>query len=125
LTKETEVIGQNKEALTRFRQAVRALVSEKLKDGLSMDDALEGLAGKWNPLFDAKARQDLVADVNALVRDFARPIRTNLQARPPDARRIDALAEQLSTSKSLAKIAKKEPLKRYIELYILKCLREM
>ena len=119
------MIGPNKETLTRFRQAVRSLVSEMLKGGLSMDDALERLAEKWNPLFDPRARGDLVADVNALVRDFTRPIRTNIQTRPPDAHRIEALAEQLTTSKSLTKIAKKEPLKRYIELYILKCLSEV
>lgn len=64
-------------------------------------------------------------DVNALVRDFLRPIRASFQRSPPDSKRIGALAEQLSASKSLAKIVKREPLKRYIELYILRCLSEI
>jgi hypothetical protein len=65
------------------------------------------------------SRQDRVEDVNAVAHDFLRPIRSNLQAKPPDADRIHALADQLSASGSLAKIAKNEPLKRYRQLYIL------
>jgi hypothetical protein len=64
-----------------------------------------------------------VEDVNALVRDFLRPVRRSFLVRPPDLRRIRALAEQLSASKSLSKIKKREPLLRYIELYMVRCLQ--
>ena len=90
-----------------------------------MDVTLARLSDEWNPLFDSKARHNLVEDVNALVRDFMRPIRASLQAKPPDGQRVNDLAEQLSTSKSLARISKKEPLRRYLQLYILKCLGEV
>ena len=43
--------------------------------------------------------------------------------RPPDLKRIHALAEQLSASKSLAKIKKRDLLMRYIELYMVRCLQ--
>jgi hypothetical protein len=43
--------------------------------------------------------------------------------RPPDLKRIHALAEQLSTSKSLAQIKKRDVLMRYIELYMVRCLQ--
>ena len=124
------MIGPDKETITRFRQAVRKLVSEKLKDGTSIEDTLAALAEKWNPLFDPKARRDFLTDVNALVRDFLRPIRTSLQMgrldrQTLDAKRLDALAEQVATSQALAKIAKREPLRRYVQLYILKCLGEV
>ena len=41
---------------------------------------------------------------------------------PPDLERIKSLAAQLVDAKSLTKIKKKEPLQRYIELYMVKCL---
>ena len=87
--------------------------------------SIECLAEKWNPLFDSDGRKNLVEDVNALVRDFLRPIRASFQRNPPDSKRIEVLAEQLSMSGTLAEITKKGPLKRYIELYILRCLNEV
>jgi hypothetical protein len=64
-----------------------------------------------------------VEDVNALVRDFVRPVRKSFLARPPDLKRIHALAEQLSVSKALTQIKKREPLLRYLELYMVRCLQ--
>jgi hypothetical protein len=64
-----------------------------------------------------------VEDVNALIRDFLRHIRRSLTERLPDVNRIHALADQLSMSKSLAQIKKRDILTRDIELYIVRCLR--
>jgi hypothetical protein len=84
---------------------------------------LSELAEKWNPLYASEQKQNLVEDVNSLVRDFLRPVRRSFLTRPPDLKRIHALAEQLSTSKSLAKIKKRDVLMRYIELYMVRCLQ--
>jgi hypothetical protein len=125
LGEEALMQRRDKENLPRFRESVRSLISQYLPAGGSIDSELEQLAEKWNPLFDTLNRRNLVDDVNALVRDFVRPVRGSLQMKPPDSERIQALAKQLSTSKSLAKITKKEPLRRYIELYILKSLDQV
>jgi hypothetical protein len=114
--------GQDKEDLVRYRKSVQLLISLNVPKGRSLDSLLEDLAEKWNPLFDTQQKRDLVEDVNALVRDYIRPIRRSFLVKPPDANRIHALAEQLSASKSLAKIKKREALVRYIELYMVKCL---
>lgn len=114
-----------KETLLRFRRNVRTLLSAYVPEGDRVDDVLDRLSEKWNPLFDNADRRNLVEDVDALVRDFVRPIRSAFQKNPPDSARIQALAERVATSKNLARIAKKEPLKRYVELYILKCLSEI
>jgi hypothetical protein len=90
--------------------------------GRTIDGTLAELTEKWNPLLAADQKRNLVQDVNALVRDFLRPIRRSFLVRPPDLKRIHALAEQLSASKSLEKIKKKDPLKRYLELYMIRCL---
>jgi hypothetical protein len=87
-----------------------------------VDRTLEQLVDRWNPLIDPGPKQDLVKDVNALARDFLRPIRRSLVAQPPDASRIASLAEQLAASRSLAQIGNREPLLRYLSLYMLQSL---
>ena len=114
--------GLDKEHLVRYRKSVQSLVPQYVPAGRSLDGLLEELAEKWNPLFDPQQRQDLVEDVNALVRDFIRPLRKSFLVKPPDPSRIRGLAEQLSGSRSLTKISKKDSLLRYLELYVVRCL---
>ncbi|MGO9410284.1 MAG: hypothetical protein ACLQCB_05970 [Spirochaetia bacterium] len=73
-------------------------------------------------LFDTQGKHNLVEDVNALVRDYMRPLRHSFQMKPPDMNRLHALAEQLSASKGLMRITKKSPLIRYLEMFMLKSL---
>jgi len=115
----------DKESVLRYRKTVQSLVPRFVPAGKSVDGVLDELAEKWNPLFDSRQRQDLVEDVNALVRDFLRPLRQSFVQRCPDPDRIRGLAEQLSRSGSLARIAKKDALVRYLELYVVRCLDMM
>jgi hypothetical protein len=108
--------------LSRYRKSVQSLISRYVPAGKSLESLLEELSEKWNPLFDSQQRRDLIEDVNALVRDFLRPLRHSFLLKPPDPTRIRGLAEQLSGSKSLTKIVKKDPLIRYLELYVVRCL---
>ena len=117
--------GLDKESVLRYRKNVQILFPRLVPAGKSVDGVLEELAEKWNPLFDSQQRQDLVEDVNALVRDFLRPLRQSFFQRCPDPDRVRGLAEQLSRSGSLAKIAKKDALIRYLELYVVRCLDMM
>ena len=119
---DVTMAGRDKEDLLGYRKSVQLLISQYVPKGKSLDIMLEDLAEKWNPLFDTQQKRDLVEDVNALVRDYIRPIKRTFLVKPPDANRIHALAEQLSASKSLSKIKKKEALVRYIELYMVTCL---
>ncbi len=111
-----------RDAQARYRRALILLRDRFVPIGKNVDAALEELAEKWNPLFADGPKRELVDDVNALVRDFLRPVKRSLLSGTPDPQRIHALAEQLCGSKSLVKIKKKEPLLRYLELYIIKCL---
>ncbi len=106
-----------------YKRSVQSLVSQYVPKGSTIDATLADLAEKWNPLYASAQKKNLVEDVNALVRDFLRPIRRSFLVRPPDLKRIHALAEQLSTSKSLAQIKKRDVLMRYIELYMVRCLQ--
>ena len=113
----------DRENLLRYKRSVLSLVSQYVPKGSTIDATLSELAEKWNPLFASAQKKNLVEDVNALVRDFLRPVRRSFLAQPPDLKRIHALAEQLSASKALAQIKKRDPLMRYIELYMIRCLQ--
>lgn len=119
---ERAAAASEREALARYRRSIQLLRDRYVPMGKNLDKALDELAEKWNPLFAEQPKKDLVEDVNALVRDFLRPIKRTMLSAAPDINRIRALADQLCGSKSLAKIKKKELLKRYIELYMIKCL---
>jgi hypothetical protein len=106
----------------RYRKAIQLLRDRFVPLGRDIEYALDELSEAWNPLYAEAPKRELVEDVNALVRDFLRPVKRTLLTAPPTAQRIQSLAEQLSASKSLSKIRKKEPLKRYIELYMIKSL---
>jgi hypothetical protein len=113
----------DKASQLRYKRSIQSLVSTYVPAGATIDGTLSELADKWNPLFAAAQKKNLVEDVNALVRDFLRPVRKSFLVRPPDLKRIHSLAEQLSTSKSLAQIKKRDVLMRYIELYMIRCLQ--
>jgi len=123
VTEEAAPKAPNRENLFRYRRSVQSLISQYVPKGSTIDATLADLAEKWNPLYASAQKRNLVEDVNALVRDFLRPVRRSFLARPPDLKRIHALAEQLSTSKSLAQIKKRDVLMRYIELYMVRCLQ--
>jgi hypothetical protein len=123
VTEEAASKAANKENLLRYRRSVQSLISQYVPKGSTIDGTLADLADKWNPLYASAQKKDLVEDVNALVRDFLRPIRRSFLVRPPDLNRIHALAEQLSGSKSLVQIKKRDLLMRYIELYMVRCLQ--
>ena len=109
--------------LLAYRRSIQALLSQYVPKGRTVEATLSELSEKWNPLYAVEQKQNLVEDVNSLVRDFLRPVRRSFLTRPPDLKRIHALAEQLSRSQSLAKIKKKDFLMRYIELYMVRCLQ--
>jgi hypothetical protein len=110
-------------SLLKYQRSIQSLVSTYVPAGSTIDATLDQLAEKWNPLYAAAQKQNLVEDVNSLVRDFLRPVRRSFLIQPPDLKRVHALAEQLSSSKSLAKIKKRDVLMRYIELYMIRCLQ--
>jgi hypothetical protein len=117
------ISARNPQDKANLLRSIQSLVSQYVPEGKTIDATLGELAEKWNPLFATEQKKNLVEDVNALVRDFLRPIQLSILARPPDVKRIHSLAEQLSTSKSLAQIKKRDILMRYIELYMIRCLQ--
>ena len=119
------MVGLDKEQIARYRKNIQSLVFQHVPDGKSLDGFLKELAEKWNPLYDDQQRKNLIEDINALVRDFIRPLKRSFFLKPPDSTRINDLAKQLSMSKNLTKITKRDALIRYLELYVIRCLDAM
>jgi hypothetical protein len=110
--------------LAAYRKAVQELKLRFVGKEKSLPERLGELAQKWNPLYDSQARTDLVEDVNSMIRDFLRGLRRGFRVKPPDAERIQVLAEQLSQNRAFDRIKRKDLFLHYIEIYMIKLLGE-
>ena len=109
-----------------YAAAVRNLKKQFLgSESANLNQSLEELSEKWNPLYDEQARSNLVEDVNSLIRDFIRSKKKLFMKYPPDAKRISSLSEDLVNKTSNVGIKKQEPYKQYVELYIIKLLENI
>ena len=113
-----------KAQLAAYRKAVARCKEHFVGKGLTMEQNLADLTAKWNPLYDTGAKQNLVEDVNSMIRDYLRSLKRGFKVQPPDVQRIQNLAKTLAQNKSFNKIKKKEYLLRYIEIYMIKLLGE-
>ena len=107
-----------------FRRQVYRLKEQFVGKGVSVETRLAELSEKWNPLYDPKAKADLVEDVNCLVRDYLRSLKRGLLISPPDAARIHNMSALLVQNKALEKIPKKDILEKYLEIYIIHLLQQ-
>ncbi len=110
--------------LAVYRNAVQRLKVQFVGADKTVPERLGELAEKWNPLYDPKARTDLVEDVNAMIRDYLRSLRRGFRLKPPDAARLQALSAQISRNQAFDRIKRKDLFLRYIEVYMIKILGE-
>ncbi len=116
--------ARNQRQHVAFRKAVHDLKEKYSAEYGPPDKTMGELIHQWNKLLDPGAKKDLVEDVNSLTRDYLRSIKRSLAASPPDKKRISSLADTLIANKALSGIKEKEPLKEYLELYMVKILSE-
>jgi hypothetical protein len=107
-----------------LRTSINETAAVLIPKGKTLDGALTELEGRWGILQDAKAKKNLIEDVNALIRDRLR--RTlRLQKSPritPDALKRLAAAI-VAESPTLQNLGGREALVFYIELYIIKLVQ--
>jgi hypothetical protein len=113
-----------KEAVAKFRTQLETLKSSIIGAQANIDDLLDDLKEKWNPLFDAQAKDNLVEDVNSFIRDYIRSVKRTYRLRAPTPQQVREMAAHLSGNRHLQAIKKKETLRMYIEAYIIKVLEE-
>ncbi len=117
-------VGQ-KPVSAEYQEKVKEIARDFIPDGKSIDQAMKELVDQWNPLLDATAKKNLVEDVNSLVRDFLRRMRAGFRVAPPGPDRIRHMAGELAEKDAFSKIRRKQALRRYIELYMLKLLGKL
>lgn len=107
---------------TRFKEEVQALAERYIVPGGDLKKEMSALVSLWNPLLDPQAKNNLVEDVNSLVRDFLRRLKFLSRLQVPDQARFEKLAGELSRHDALSGIRDKEHLKEYIALYMLEIM---
>ena len=80
---------------------------------------------EWNDRIGKQNYENLAEDVNSLIRDYFRKVLRRLKADTFNAERISHLAEALVDTPSMMKIKNHPALKRYVELYILKIVKNL
>ncbi len=104
-----------------------ALEAEKqlVPETSSLDRELEGYLHEWNDRIGKQNFDNLTTDVNALIRDYLRKVLRTLKSETLTMARIRSLAESLVNSPSMMKIHNQPALQRYIELYLVKLVKNL
>jgi Ca2+-binding EF-hand superfamily protein len=91
--------------------------------GFTLDSYLEDLAARWSRLLNKQARENLVEDVNSLVRDNLRKtLRVQKQYKITRENLYQLAVSIVSHTPPLQSLNPKEALLTYIELYLVKLL---
>ena len=124
--KEEGESGYKKTADDRLNELQNSAIEAAailIPQGKSLDSTLNELASRWGLLLNKQAKQNLVEDVNTLVRDGLRRqlrIQKNIQVNKETLDRLTNLI--MDSSKGLLKISEQKILFQYIKLYLLKLL---
>ena len=118
----TEALKTRKAQAAAFRAAVQKLEQSFIPAGQTRESTMKQLIDRWNPILEPTAKQNLIEDVNSLVRDYLRRIRSGFRFKAPDAARIHNMAREVCEHEALKKIKKADLLKQYVELYMLMLL---
>jgi hypothetical protein len=124
---EPEILSSDDEnsiQKARYEADIASLISRYI-GAEDIQKELTALISLWNPLLDPKSKQNLVEDVNSLVRDFLRQRKYKARLRAPSPDQLEKLAKELSESKTLGAIRDKGHLREYITLYMLRVLHKV
>jgi hypothetical protein len=106
-----------------IQNAARDMEARMVPQGQTLDSYLAELETRWSRLLDKQARQNLVDDVNALVRDNLRQtirIRKKKQISPEN---LSEMATALiNRTPALRELSGQDSLHLYLELYMVKLL---
>lgn len=132
--KESEILKRRDEddsidpKNTRRRELRKLAVEiekEFVPESSTLDRELKGYMHEWNDRIGKQNYDNLGEDINSLIRDYFRKILRTLKADTFNAERICRLAEALVDTPSMMKIKNHPALKRYVELYIIKIVKNL
>ena len=119
LDEENQETGEYEEMLTEAKEIECAMVPIHH----TLDSYLEELKFRWGMLIDKQARENLVEDVNSLVRDNLRQtLRVQKHYKITRENLAELAANILNRTPSLNAVNSQDSLRIYIELYLVKLL---
>ncbi|MDR1024883.1 MAG: hypothetical protein LBL56_04090 [Treponema sp.] len=127
--KTGENIELKEEAVSRdhfkeFVNSVREMESQMIPIDRDIDSYLKELQNHWGQLLDPRAQQNLVEDVNALIRDNLRhSIRVWGKQRPSPAYLQDLAQGIVNGTPTLRNINSRDALLLYMQIYMVKILK--
>lgn len=106
-----------------IQNIARNIVRELVPPAQSLDDYLADLETRWSRLLNKQARQNLIEDVNALVRDHLRHSMRLHKTKKISPEGLGEIAANLiSRTPALRSLGAQDSLRLYLELYMVKLL---
>jgi hypothetical protein len=106
-----------------IQKIARNIANELVPQGQELDAYLAELEGRWSRLLNKQARQNLVEDVNALVRDHLRHAIRIHKTKKISAGGLNEMASALiARTPALGSLGELDSLHLYMELYMVKLL---
>ena len=118
-----EETARGKDESLEMLNAAREIEQAMVPQNHTLDSYLEELKIRWVRLIDKQARENLVEDVNSLVRDNLRQtLRVHKRYKITRENLVQLAANILDRTPSLHGLGGKDSLRTYIELYLVKLL---
>ena len=108
-----------------LRNAAKVIEDQLVPEGSTLERELSAYNHQWNRMLNKKHAMDLTEDVNSLIRDYIRKVVKTLQGSTFNMERVQNLASTLAKTPSLSKIQDQEQLVMYIQLYIVKLIKNI
>ncbi|WP_148257614.1 hypothetical protein [Leadbettera azotonutricia] len=113
----------SREGSREILNAAREIEFTMVPSGQSIDSYLDELKTRWSRLISKQARDNLVEDVNSLVRDnLRRTLRVHRHYKITRENLATLASNIVSRTPSLQTLSGKDSLRTYIELYLVKLL---
>ncbi|WP_407428597.1 hypothetical protein [Treponema sp.] len=124
---ETAVLTNNPNISKKvaLREAARVAEQTFVPASSTMNRELDSYEQLWNKLIGKEARKNLTEDVNSLIRDYIRKTLRTIKMDGFTTERIRSLAESLVNSPGLSKIKDKDALMMYVQLYMVKLVKNI
>ena len=105
---------------SEFAAKANEIATELIPEGSTLNRELDYLIKQWNMMISKDAYNNLINDVNNLIRDYIRRVMRTLSVNTFTKERVNELANNLINTPNMKKISDKNSLREYVILYILK-----
>lgn len=121
---KSEKSGKNSKK-DELKNAAETIEQALVPEGSTLDRELNSYLLQWNKQIDKVSRANLTEDVNSLIRDYLRATIKSLRAASFTIQRIHELSVTLAKTPSLQKIRDTDQLTMYIQLYMVKLVKNL